>query len=457
MADFIDFLPLSNESIDSIRARIDADINAGLVPTDPTYLDLTEGGFAWDLTQAPALEIERLWDFLASEVPAAAFVTFAWGDYLDLHGEVLNVERKDAAQATGTVTFTGEDDTAVPTGTQVAVPQATPDSDPIIFETIESGTITDGTVDLTVRAIEAGTTGNVAASAISLLMTPIDDVESVTNADATRGGFDVEDDDSYRSRLLLEYSAAQGSGTIADYKRYCLSNSGVGFVTVEPNTKWDGSDSGGYVRVTITDPNNDPVTETVLQEVQDLLDPPEHKTTASVAFNVASDATLTVESTAGFASSGTLRWRDQEIDYTGVTATTFTGCSSSGSGTVAVGDRIWQGGASGNGLAPIGHNVYVQTVSVVTIDVDATVTYETGYSADGTGGTAALQSLIESAIRSYVDTLDPGEDVVLARVEAQFFRVLGVYDVSGVQLNSTSANVTIGANQVAQTGTVTLS
>jgi hypothetical protein len=105
MADFADFLPVRREDLATIRPRVDADMVAGDPPQ--SALDLTPGLPAWDLTQAILLEVERLWDFAATEVPAVMFVTYAWGEYLDMHGEVLNLPRKAAAPASGVVRFTG--------------------------------------------------------------------------------------------------------------------------------------------------------------------------------------------------------------------------------------------------------------------------------------------------------------------------------------------------------------
>src|SRR4051812_47397706 len=104
--DFIDLTPLVVETIETIRERMDTDANAGKIPTDEDFIDVTEGGAFWDLTQTPALEAERLWDFLGTEVVAAMFVQSAWGAWLDMHGEMLGVPRKPEAFASGEVQFT---------------------------------------------------------------------------------------------------------------------------------------------------------------------------------------------------------------------------------------------------------------------------------------------------------------------------------------------------------------
>src|SRR5439155_1325160 len=48
-----------------------------------------------------------------------------------------------------------------------------------------------------------------------------------------------------------------------------------------------------------------------------------------------SDTTITVQSTSNFASAGTIQIDNEYIDYTGKTATAFTGCSRGAHGTTA--------------------------------------------------------------------------------------------------------------------------
>lgn len=268
MTSLSEFTPLVVEDIVTIRARMDADANAGVLPEDDGYLDTIEGGFYWDVTQTLGLEAERLWDFLGTEVVAAMFVTTAWGEFLDEHGAVLDVPRKDEVRATGEVTFTAPIGTDIATGTEVAAVTSDPDADPIEFRTIAAGTVTGTNITLAVEAVEPGTPSNVLTGAVTLLVSPVDDVTAVTNAAPINGGADVEADEAYRDRLLLELSSTTGGGTIADYQRWSLAYPGVGRVTVEP--VWAGPTT---VRVIITDIANHPVSPTVVSGLQGFLDP----------------------------------------------------------------------------------------------------------------------------------------------------------------------------------------
>lgn len=267
MTDLLTFIPLLQETEESIRARLDADINAGISPDAEDFVDTREGSFYWDITQAIVLELARLRDMISLDFPAAAFVPYSWGEYLDAHAETLALERKPAAKAGGNVTFTGTASTVIGTGTQVGTVQTDPNIDPPTFVTTQSGVISGASIDLTVEAAEAGVAGNVSAGAITELLSPIQGVASVANATGLAGGADAENDEALRDRILLEYGG-RGAGVINDYKRWALSYPGVGRVTVIPI--WNGP---GTVQVVVMDITGDPVSGAIVNGLQALLDP----------------------------------------------------------------------------------------------------------------------------------------------------------------------------------------
>jgi uncharacterized phage protein gp47/JayE len=267
LPDVSDFIPVVRENIDTIRARMDADVNAGLDPADPRWTDTVEGGPFFDLSQVVALEIERLYDTLGTEIPAAMFVSFAWGDYTDEHALTYGLVRKDATKATGVVRFTGPATTPIETGVQVGTEPADPDAEGIVFQTTQSGVIpVGGYIDLTVEAMEAGAGSNIAVGQASLLLSAVSGIASVANLAAISGGEEQESDEALRDRTLLEIASAQGAGTAADYVRWSLAYPGVGHVTVQ-------SPGAGAVTVIVTDAANQPVAAGVVTGLQALLDP----------------------------------------------------------------------------------------------------------------------------------------------------------------------------------------
>lgn len=458
MTDLSRFVPLRAETLESITARIDADVNAGIDPDDESFLDTTPGGFYSDLRTAIALELERLWDVATTDTVAASLFEYSWGDYLDAHGATIGVARKDAVAASGTVTFTGTNGTVIPSGVEVSTTQTSPDEEPVEFTTTEGGTVSGGTLTVDAQASEAGAAGNVASAAIDVILSPVSGVTAVTGS-AFTGGSDVESDEDYRDRLRIAYSATQGAGSVADYERWALSHPSVGSVRVGP--LYDG---GGTVRVVITDVNNDPVSATVTSEVQALIDPYSAETLTNGAIAaIGSASTITVDSTTGFSTAGRIYVGDKLVEYTGKTATTFTGCTTSATGSVADNSSVRQHG-NGAGLAPIGAMVTVATPSTLSVTVAADVTTADGYSLDGSAGTIDVSAEIEEAIVAYIDSLPPGGEnppgsetpagsgfVLLKRVEARILSVPGVYSVASTTLNGTGADLAVTASQVPST------
>lgn len=448
MADLTRFPRIFQETPETIRARINADANSGLAPDDPGFLDTTPGGFWYDLTQAPILEIARLYDAL-NEWAAAVLLPFSWGAYLDEHGVTIGQTRKDPVAATGTVTFTGTNGTLISTGTEVAVEQTDPDADPVSFRTTAAGVIAGGTLDLPVEATTFGSAGNVVSGAVTVLLSPISGVSSITNSSPISGGADVETDERYLARLILAFTGAHGSGTIDDYTEWALDYPGVGNVKVEP--LWNGP---GTVRVIITDVDNNAVSQTVIDGLQQRLDPYAVKTGTSATVSLPASS-IPLRSTSGLQTSGQVMVADQLVTYASISGNTLNG-TTGGAGTFPADTTVTQSGR-GAGLAPIGAVVTVATPALLPIVVDAQIVPKTGYSVSGAGGSVALQADVSEAIHTYIDSLSPGDSVVYQAVVAAIMDVTGVLDISLLHLNGAPSNVTLTSLQVPFTQTVNVS
>ena len=259
--------PLIAESPLSIIARLLVDINAGIDPTDPAYADILPGSWFSDMSGAFALEGDRIYDRMLTELPAAALPQTAIGAWLDGWADVVNLQRKPATSAGGAVAFTGPENTAIATGAQVSTEAPNADADPVTFQSTEGGVIVGGSVTLQVVALDAGTQGNVPANAITVLNTPLNGV-SITNPDATSSGSDIETDDALSTRVMSKLRGTNGAGNVAYYENLALNYPGVGYVTVQPNTP-----SIGHVTVVVSDVNHEPVSSVLLDGLQQQLDP----------------------------------------------------------------------------------------------------------------------------------------------------------------------------------------
>lgn len=97
----------------------------------------------------------------------------------------------------------------------------------------------------------------------------------------------------------------------------------------------------------------------------------------------------------------------------------------------------------GEGVAPVGATVTVETSTLLSITVAADLTYNSGYSWDGSGGTVAVGQLIQAQIIAYLLTVPPGSSVTLSHISGIIATYPGVFDVASVRLNGTAANVSV--------------
>jgi uncharacterized phage protein gp47/JayE len=261
-----EFLPLFPEETEqTIRERWAACANEGLTEEDvDEWVDVREGSF-WYVATAPAIrEAARIYDLMGSEFPAAAFPLWTWGEYLDDLALGFDLERNAASFAAGVVKFTSEDGVAIPAGTQVAV-EGGPE-----YQTTEGGAILPGggDVELPVKALLAGSEGNVGIGAITLLESPFDESITIANEEAIVGGSEAETDEALRERLLAAHEG-KGPGNKKDYAIWALAyGEGVGRAIVVP--LWKGP---GTVLVIVLTAEGDPVSAETVEGLQNFLDP----------------------------------------------------------------------------------------------------------------------------------------------------------------------------------------
>lgn len=486
-----DFLPIFNETTATIRARIDADVNAGLTPDDPRWIDTREGSFFYDITQPIVIEIARLWDALSVEVPAAAFVEFAWGVYLDYHAAVFDLVRKAAVPATGVVLFAGDAGSFVAEGTIVATDAPTAGGDIIEFLTTASGTTGAQLAAPTgLAATPATTGGTLVAGTYFYTATAVngfgETVGSTVVSAVTTGS---------TGRVVLDWSDVAGATSYRVYRALASGAAGVRIYDGALSATTDVGGAGG------------------------VLGPPTINTTAGVRLpvaavevgtggNVGARAIVSLEtpvtgiefvtneeamaSGADLESDVALRTRIL-LEFKGQGAGNFNDyrrwalevpgigrvfVRNAGPGEVQVVIMEEDGDAvspaiitelqdlldptvgTADGRAPVGVTVTVDTPVVVGINILAAVNFLDGFSLDGGGGLVATRALIVAAIREYVEALDVGEDVIYQHVLAQFFRVHGVLSVASLTVNGAMIDVPIsetGPAQVAQLATVGLS
>lgn len=103
-------------------------------------------------------------------------------------------------------------------------------------------------------------------------------------------------------------------------------------------------------------------------------------------------------------------------------------------------------------LAPVGATVTVAAVTNTTINVVVNVDPASGFTED-----AALTTAITTSLTAYIDTLQPGDDVLFYEIVTAVMNTEGVFNIASITVNATGATVAVAASALAILGTVTVS
>ena len=217
---------ISRESI--VEEMIDY-YNQKLEIGETRVTDFNEGSEIRNLLEAFAVD---LYDLMEDnyESTKIAFISTAYGEWLDLHGEnpLINTPRDTGSEAEGLVTFTIPDVRTV----DIIIPEETIlvcEENDLEYITESEAIIVAGdtSVDVYCTCLTVGEDGNCSANSITIIDDEnIDETVSVTNAEAFSEGTDYEEDEEYRDRLLNTIKL-DNFGSIGYYQELGNSIDGV--------------------------------------------------------------------------------------------------------------------------------------------------------------------------------------------------------------------------------------
>lgn len=201
-----------------------------------------------------------------------AFPQYAWDEWLELHGQQVNLSRHEAEHATGYVNVTGISGTVISAGTVFCTP-ATDDSPALEYSSDKEIIIdADETAAIPVTAVTTGIISNVAANTICIMAKPDKNIKSVTNTEAITGGAERESDDDYYDRIAAEYDNSMTYlGNDSDYIRWA-KEAGAGDCIVV--SAFDGP---GTVKLVLVDRNGEPANETLINAVYNYIVSPDNR------------------------------------------------------------------------------------------------------------------------------------------------------------------------------------
>lgn len=251
---------------DTIQARMMANL--------PVDISSMPGDFAYDFTMPTAIEKAELIQFHLVRTLMLMFPMYAWGDWLDLHAQQVNITRKGAGYAYGMLTVTGAEGTVIAAG-KVFCTAATDSASSLEYEATETVVIGAGqTEEVEVKARQPGTLYNVERNTVCLMRSPIKGVSSVTNPERITGGTDQEEDSALLERVMEAYQDRGYSfvGNDSDYIRWAKEVVGVGAASVIP--EWDGP---GTVKLILIDSNGQPANEHICEDVYNYIMRPDDR------------------------------------------------------------------------------------------------------------------------------------------------------------------------------------
>lgn len=245
-----------------VRNNTADEIHQRMMNSLPEDIDDMPGGFPYDFTKPAALEKAELIQFHLVRALMTAFPQYAWGEWLDSHGQQVHLVRHPPGTASGKVTVSGLPGTEIPEGTVFCTPAT--DTGPAVEFRADYGCVVgeDGAVEIDVTAVKPGTGSNIKADAIALMAKPVRGVTSVTNPEPVYGGTNRETDGDFYDRIAEEYNSSMTYvGNDSDYIRWA-KEAGAGDCIVVPHFNGPGT-----VKLVLVDANGQPANERLVQAV----------------------------------------------------------------------------------------------------------------------------------------------------------------------------------------------
>ncbi len=143
---------------------------------------------------------------------------------LDKHAEARLGGRKGAVRAAGTLalTVTGEDGSIVSSGDELVA------SDGTAYVLTSGGTVADGTLDVSLEAVQGGAAGNrTTGETLTFLQSPAGVASEAVLMNDVGGGLDGESDADLVIRLLDAYGNPPAGGRFSDWRQWATAIEGV--------------------------------------------------------------------------------------------------------------------------------------------------------------------------------------------------------------------------------------
>lgn len=225
----------------------------------PEQYEKRKGYFLWDILKAISIRImytlEKL-TYVANKLDVNNLTELELERFIT---QRTGIERRKATHSTGILNIVG-------TG-NINIGDLFETDGLIRFQSTEQKTIV-GSGTIAIKCITAGKIGNVPTNSIKKMPITIAGINSCNNETETDGGYDEETDEDLRNRYFERLREPATSGNIYHYKRWAKEVEGVGEARVIP--LWNGHTT---VKVIIINSDRQPADESLVEKVQEYIDP----------------------------------------------------------------------------------------------------------------------------------------------------------------------------------------
>lgn len=232
----------------------------------PEEFDKREGSIIYTAIAPAAAELATMYIELDT-VLKEAYAETAGSDWLDMRVAERGIERKSATHAVKKGIFNIQ----VPVSSRFS---AHTSSGYLVYKVTEFIEHTDIGYSYKMESEIAGEVGNNYSGSL----VPVDYITGLTSAqltDTLSAGTEEETDDFLRGRYFATFDVVSFGGNIASYRNTILAIEGVGAIQIYP--AWQ---SGGTVLCSILDGNYRPAGSALIDQVQNVICPPEDGETA---------------------------------------------------------------------------------------------------------------------------------------------------------------------------------
>lgn len=218
-------MPFARPTLTELIDRVITDISSRVTGVGSAVLRRSLLGI---LGQSEAGAVHMLYGYI-DWAARQTIIDTAEAEYLERWAAIWKVLRKTAGFSTGQITLSGS------AGAVVADRTILQRQDGVQYIVLGAATFVGATLNVSVKAVEAGSTGDAVVGSGVFLLSPIAGVQSTASAaTALVGGLDVESDAQLLSRLLKRIRQPPHGGAESDYELWALEVPGVTRVWVYP-------------------------------------------------------------------------------------------------------------------------------------------------------------------------------------------------------------------------------